>query len=71
MFAMAALPVSVITGTGADSERRYAIPAGDSINIDRQAEVILIRFQNTVYAFALSCPHENACCEVGAQRHHY
>jgi len=60
LFAMAALPVFAVSGSGAANERMYPIPAGDSANIDRQAQVILVRFHNNIYAFALSCPHENA-----------
>jgi len=57
---LAALPVAETTGTGTANEKRYTLPPGDSVNIDRQAQVILIRFQNNVYAFALACPHEHA-----------
>jgi nitrite reductase/ring-hydroxylating ferredoxin subunit len=59
---LAGLPVAEMTGTGAANanEKRYTLPAADSVNIDRQAQVILIRFQNSIYAFALACPHEHA-----------
>ena len=36
----------------------YALPAGDGATIDKEREVILVRWQGTVYAFALSCPHQ-------------
>ena len=39
--------------------RRYPVPAADGVSIDRDAEVILVRWQNALYAFALSCPHQN------------
>ena len=55
-----ALPVMMMAGAGPANERRYALPPGDSVNIDRSASVILVRFQDHVYAFALACPHENA-----------
>jgi Rieske Fe-S protein len=29
------------------------------VQIDRDNQVILVRWQNTVYAFNLSCPHQN------------
>jgi nitrite reductase/ring-hydroxylating ferredoxin subunit len=49
--------------TGAESqqgtERSYAVPAEDGVNIDEDNEVILIRHANHIYAFALSCPHES------------
>jgi Rieske Fe-S protein len=57
---LAGLPVVEMTGSGAANDKRYALPASDSVNIDHGAQVILIRFQNSVYAFALSCPHEHA-----------
>ena len=41
------------------SMRSYAVPAGDGAQIDRENEVILVRWQDAMYAFALSCPHQN------------
>ena len=41
------------------SMRSYAIPATDGAQIDRDNEVILVRWQSALYAFALSCPHQN------------
>lgn len=37
----------------------YPIPTTDGAEIDRKNEVILVRWQNAVYAFNLSCPHQN------------
>jgi Rieske Fe-S protein len=54
------LPVSAIAGAGAGGERSYPIPATDGVNIDRKAQVILVRYANRAYAFALACPHEHA-----------
>ena len=55
-----ALPVGEVTGaqSGAD-ERTYPLPAADGVSIDRDAQVIVVRHQNRVFAFALACPHEN------------
>jgi len=36
----------------------YPIPAVDGVQIDRDQEVILVRWQNALYAFNLSCPHQ-------------
>ena len=55
-----ALPILTIDSEGDDKERRYAIPATDGVNIDRSAQVILVRYANNIYAMALACPHENA-----------
>src|SRR5690242_20678434 len=60
LWLLAALPVFAISGSGADAEKRYPIPAADSANLDYKAQVIVVRYQNAVFAFALSCPHENA-----------
>lgn len=58
--AAAALPARVVAAAAvAGDVRHYPIPAADGVTIDRDAEVILVRWQNAVYAFALSCPHQN------------
>lgn len=54
------LPVSEAVGRGQDHERAYPIPPADAVNIDRAAQVILVRHANRIYAMALACPHENA-----------
>ena len=36
----------------------YALPTVNSVQIDRDAEVILVRWDNMVQAFNLSCPHQ-------------
>ena len=60
LLALAGLPIAEVIGSGTGAEKRYTLPAADSVNIDRQAQVILVRFQNSIYAFALACPHEHA-----------
>lgn len=37
----------------------YPIPAQDGVQIDKDNQVILVRWKNSVYAFNLSCPHQN------------
>ena len=57
--AMAA-PLRVITGRRrADQTVKYPIPAADGVQIDKENQVILVRWQNAAYAFNLSCPHQN------------
>src|SRR3954469_16789021 len=55
-----AMPLEFIEGTrrGADP-LSYAIPSADGAQIDKKHEVILVRWQDAVYAFNLSCPHQN------------
>ena len=44
----------------AGSELTYPMPAADGATIDRDNGVIVVRHQGKVFAFNLSCPHENA-----------
>jgi len=44
----------------AGNELTYPMPAADGATIDRDNGVIVVRSQNKVFAFNLSCPHENA-----------
>jgi Rieske Fe-S protein len=37
----------------------YPLPAVDGADIDRDNEVILVRYKNEVFAFSLGCPHQN------------
>lgn len=57
----AALPVRLLDRGAArrGDTVAYAIPAADGVTIDKDNEVILVRWQGKVYAFALSCPHQN------------
>jgi Rieske Fe-S protein len=58
----AAEALSVVEASGSPAgpgEFRYPVPAADGVAIDRADQVILVRFQQKVYAFALACPHEN------------
>lgn len=53
------LPVRLSAALGLlDQEAVYPIPPEDGATIDRDREVILVRYQNQVYAFGLSCPHQ-------------
>jgi Rieske Fe-S protein len=66
-----ALPVNAVDGQGGGSEKRYPIPDADSVNIDRKAQVIVVRFANHVYAMALACPHESAAVKWVAKEHRF
>jgi nitrite reductase/ring-hydroxylating ferredoxin subunit len=53
-------PVAVVTGAATgDNERTFPLPSADGVSIDRGAQVIIVRYQNRAYAFALACPHQN------------
>lgn len=51
--------------------RTYAVPKTDGAEIDRKNEVILVRWQNAVYAFNLSCPHQNTALRWDAPSHRF
>jgi nitrite reductase/ring-hydroxylating ferredoxin subunit len=68
----AALPIRVMYALGARrgdraAEKRYPIPAADVVSIDRDNSVIIVRSENKVYAFALSCPHQNTALRWDAE----
>lgn len=55
-----ALPVTTMSGRASGKAQTYPLPAADAVQIDYDAQVILVRAQNRVFAFNLSCPHEHA-----------
>lgn len=55
-----ALPVSMIEAIGrAKAGLTYPVPTADGVQIDKENEVILVRWQGALYAFNLSCPHQH------------
>jgi nitrite reductase/ring-hydroxylating ferredoxin subunit len=42
-----------------DDEHAFPIPAGDGATIDKDNQVIVVRYEQKAYAFNLSCPHQN------------
>ena len=44
----------------AGAELTYPVPSADGATVDRDNGVILVRYQGRMFAFNLSCPHENA-----------
>jgi nitrite reductase/ring-hydroxylating ferredoxin subunit len=55
----AALSIDFASGlSGEGAEVNYAIPAEDGVTIDKAREVILARYEQSVFAFGLSCPHQ-------------
>ena len=66
-----ALPVGVTEGTSSGGERQYPIPAADGVNIDRDGQVIITRFNGHIYAFALSCPHQNNAVKWVQKEHRF
>ncbi len=55
-----AMPIDFTSATrGGREDKTYPIPAQDGVQIDKDAETMLTRWQGKVYAFALACPHQN------------
>lgn len=55
-----ALPLALISAIGSEGdELSYPVPPADGATIDREHEVILVRWKGMVCAFALSCPHQH------------
>lgn len=55
-----AMPLDFIEGKRkSDQTVSYPIPAADGAQIDKKNEAILVRWQGALYAFNLSCPHQN------------
>ena len=55
-----ALPALDVRGVASGGqEMRYPIPATDGVSIDKKEGVIIARHAGVVYAFALTCPHQN------------
>ena len=53
------LPLRTIAAASVEAgEVRYALPTSDGAHIDREHQVILVRWQRAVYAFSLACPHQ-------------
>jgi Rieske Fe-S protein len=69
--AAAQLPVLFTTAIRrSPREATYALPTANGVQIDRDAEVILVRWEGEVHAFNLSCPHQRTALRWndGAQR---
>ena len=47
-------------------EKRYPIPAADGVMFDKDNSVIVARASGKVYAFSLSCPHQNTALRWNA-----
>jgi nitrite reductase/ring-hydroxylating ferredoxin subunit len=66
-----AAPVAIIDSDQAGGEKNYPIPAADGVSVDRAAQVILVRSSGHVFAFALSCPHQNAAVKWVAEHNQF
>ncbi|WP_411280106.1 ubiquinol-cytochrome c reductase iron-sulfur subunit [Gemmatimonas sp.] len=56
--------ISALVPRAAGGAVRYTLPAVDGVSIDSANEVILCRSHGEVFAFALSCPHQNTALKT-------
>lgn len=57
--------ISALAERGRDVS--YPIPAKDGVSIDKDKEVVLARNGANVFAFVLSCPHQNTALRWNAK----
>ena len=66
-----AAPVAIIDTAQAGTDKAYPIPAMDGVSVDRTAQVIIVRSNGHVFAFNLSCPHQNAAVKWVPQHNQF
>jgi len=67
-----AMPLRFVSALSSNGEEHsYPVPASDGVQIDKPNEVILARTGNSVYAFALSCPHQNTALKWDASANRF
>lgn len=49
----------------------YPVPAADGAQIDKDAQVIIVRWEHVAYAFNLSCPHQNTALRWQEDDHRF
>jgi len=65
-----AMPLELTAAArSAGSKRSYPVPIGDGAQIDKDNDVILVRWQNAIYAFNLACPHQNTALKWDDRDH--
>ena len=74
--AAAAMPIRSIsalaaTGDGTKSEKHYPVPTSDGVSIDRDDSSIIARANGKIYAFSLSCPHQNTALRWDGDDHQF
>ncbi|HEY0304045.1 MAG TPA: Rieske (2Fe-2S) protein [Longimicrobiales bacterium] len=66
------LPIDAIAAAAHSNHgHHYPVPGADGAFIDRDSQVILVRWQNTIYAFALSCPHQRTALRWRDEDHRF
>ncbi|HEY3935578.1 MAG TPA: Rieske (2Fe-2S) protein [Gemmatimonadales bacterium] len=58
-LAASVTPEAIVSRRRVGANPSYPIPPADGVQIDHDNQVILVRWKGEVYAFNLSCPHQN------------
>lgn len=66
-----ALTRTYYTGARDGAEVRYPVPAADGATIDSTNKVIVARYQGSIYAFSLECPHRGSSVQWQANRNRF
>ena len=71
-----AMPVRTISALAARSgdakaEKHYPLPTADGVSIDEDNSAIIARADGKVYAFSLSCPHQNTALRWEDDEHQF
>lgn len=64
-------PRAVAASGRVGADPTYPVPAADGVQIDKVNEVILVRWQGSVWAFNLSCPHQRTALRWTDAKHEF
>jgi len=64
-------PTHLMARSRHDPNPTYPIPVNDGAQIDHKNDVILVRWKNAIYAFNLSCPHQNTALRWNDKVHEF
>ena len=59
LMGLSVMYILPIPGLSREDTVSYPVPAADGAFIDTKNDVILMRWEQSVYAFSLACPHQN------------
>jgi Rieske Fe-S protein len=69
-FLVPGIAVDIARDPAKDS-KTYALPEADGVQIDRDSNVILVRWLDSVYAFSLDCPHQKTSLRWNEKKEHF